>query len=1137
MFMFAGRVASDGGLRILSAHKYRRLTAAAILGFALLAPSVLPVQAQSTVNQSISGTVQDTSGAVVPNVTVTVVNQQTNLTRSVSSNSAGNYLISDLPIGFYDLSATGSGFKKFLLTKIEVTVGQQVSIPVKMDIGSVNESITVQADAVQVETASGAQSNLVTGTQASQIQLNGRNFPQLLQLLPGVSTTYASGFGLFGGYGVNNSGQSINGSRTDTFSWNLDGADNKDNGGGGNNFVNINPDAIAEFRVLSSNYSAEYGNSAGAVVNIAVRSGTTEFHGLAYEYFRNNDIQARAFNAPGIPELRYNNFGWNLGGPIYIPGHFNNDKSKLFFFIGEDFKRLRQGTANTWSVPTAAQRAGNFSSLPASQWPKDPSTGQAFLNGIIPANRFSPNATRLVDNYPLPNFSGSGGNFVFNTVAPLNTNQYLYKVDYNLSSKNQISGHYFRDYYTSTQDLTQLIEYNRDIPGTNSSIQWTFVPNPTTVNVAQFTFTGNVIFEKTGIVPNPIFISNFTRAGQGLTYPTIYNASNAIPSLQIQNFTNLTATPLNFNNFNRIFDWKDDFSKVIGNHNLKLGVLIMRSRKNQDNVPAINGTFVFNTSIPNTSGNALADALLGNYNNYTEASSTREGWYRFWQVEPYIQDDWKISSRLTVNAGLRWAYMQPQYSALNNTTAFLPQDYSPSQAVGILGSNGAIVPNTGNIYNGLVLGGSGFPQQAIDRFSSVANNPAVKTLFQNLPKGTANTDWNTWGPRVGFAYDLTGRQTTVLRGGYGIFYERVEGNYLFSAVNNPPFVQQSVLYYGNVENPSGGTVQTFPSSINNSHYLDMKVPRVMNWSLAVDQKLSSNSLLSLSYIGSSAANLAYQQNINQLQPGTLQAHPGVNVNALRPYLGYADIFEYNTGANFNYNSFQVQLRKQLSGGALLNLAYTWSRGLTDASSYNDQPENSYNLKGDYGLSGYNRNQVFVFSYVYPLPFWQQRQTWYEKAFGGWQISGVFTAETGLPANITVSNDPAGIGSVAANSPERPNVVSDPYAGAHGYQYLNPAAFTAPAAGTFGTLGRNAIIQPSTINWDCSLQKRFSITERVGLDFRAELYNVPNHLSYYLTTNSGYPAINTNTTVGSASFGQYSSATDPRTLQLALRLSF
>ena len=268
-------------------------------------------------------------------------------------------------------------------------------------------------------------------------------------------------------------------------------------------------------------------------------------------------------------------------------------------------------------MPTAAQRLGNFSGL--AKFPIDPTTGQAFAGGIIPSYRFSPNTLRLINNYPEPNFTGAGGNYVFTDVAPLNTNQYIYKVDYNVSSKNQVSFHYVRDYYTSQQDQTQLIEYNRDIPGTNTSLQWTTIISPTTVNTLIGSFSGNVIFEKTGIVANPLFINDYTRTGEGFTAPSIFNASSAIPSLGISGYTSLTATALNFNNFNRIFDLKDDLSKVIGNHNIKVGVVAMRSRKNQDNLPAINGTFAFSTSRSGTSGNALADALLGNFYTYTEA--------------------------------------------------------------------------------------------------------------------------------------------------------------------------------------------------------------------------------------------------------------------------------------------------------------------------------------------------------------------------------------------------------------------------------------------------------------------------------------------------------------------------------------
>jgi hypothetical protein len=365
----------------------------------------------------------------------------------------------------------------------------------------------------------------------------------------------------------------------------------------------------------------------------------------------------------------------------------------------------------------------------------------------------------------------------------------------------------------------------------------------------------------------------------------------------------------------------------------------------------------------------------------------------------------------------------------------------------------------------------------------------------------------------------------VLRGGYGVFYERIEGNYLFSSVNNPPFVQQSLIYYGNVANPSGGALQSFPSTINNSHYLDMKVPRTMNWSLGVQQKIGRDTLLSLTYVGSSAANLSYQDNVNQLRPGTLQANPGVNVNALRNYLGYADIFQYNTGANFIYNSLQAQLRKQFAKGGLINVAYTWSKARTDANTYSYIPQDSYNLRADWGPANYNRNQIFVASYVYPLPFWLHGDNWYEKSLGGWQVSGVTTIQSGLPFNVTISPDQAGIG---VSGSQRPNLIGTAVAsGGARTQYLDPAAFAIPAAGTFGNLGAFAIYQPLFANWDFSLQKAFPIGEKLRASLRAELYNFPNHFSF--TTISS--------TVGSGNFGQATAATDPRTLQLALRLSF
>jgi len=1089
-----------------------------LAGALLLVPAV--AWCQTVTSQQISGVVVDATGSLVPGATVSVKNVETGLTRTAVSNESGSYLVSSLPIGTYDVTAEARGFKKFTTTGVVLNVNSELAVNVKLEVGNVADSVTVAADAAQVETATGEMGRLVTGQQATQLQLNGRNFPQLLELLPGVSTTFSSGFGLFGGYGVNNSGQSVNGSHTDTFSWNLDGADNKDNGGGGNNFVNINPDAIAEFKVLTTNYSAEYGYSSGAVINIAIRGGTKDFHGGAYEYLRNDAIQARAFNATIKPELRYNNFGANIGGPILVP-KINKDHDKLFFFFGVDYKRLLQGAINTWTVPTTAQINGDFSALASSKWPKDPLTGVVFPNGIIPTSRWSPNSHRLLQNYPAPNFNGAGGNFVFPTVAPLDTNQYVLKGDYYITPKNQLSVHWLHDYYFSLQNLTQLALYERHIPGTNSSVQWTRIINPTTVNVVQFAFTGNVIKEKVGIRPNPVFVTDFTRAGEGINYPLIYNAANFIPTISLSGYNGLSVTPLNFDNFNRVFDWKDDFSKLIGNHSFKAGILVMRSRKNQDNVPQINGSFAFNTSAANTTGNVVADAVLGNFYTYTEAGSFRQGWYRFTQIEPYVQDDWKVSKRLTVNMGFRWAYMQPQYSALQNTSTFLPQYYNPAQAPQIVPSTGAIVAGTGNPYNGLVLGGSKFPSTATGRVP-VTGDPNVVALFHNLPYGAMNTDWATWAPRLGFAYDLTGKASTVLRGGFGVFYERIEGNFIFSAVNNPPFIQQSTVYNGNVENPAGATLQTFPAAIGNSHSLDMKVPRTLNWSLGVQQKLTKDMMLDVAYVGSSAASLSFQEDINQLQPGTLPAHPGINANALRPYLGYADIYQYITGGNFIYDSLQAQLKKQMPGGGLFSVAYTWSNGRTDANGYSYQPMNSYNLRGDWGESSYNRRQVLVFSYVYPLPFWRTGREWYKVALGGWQISGVTVLQSGLPFNVGISSDVAGTGI----SNQRPNVVGA-WTGSSRVQYLNPAAFAVPATGTFGNLGAFAICYPFFDNWDLALQKSFRVTERFQTAFRAEFFNFPNHLSY----------TSLSTTVGSSTFGQVTGATDPRTMEFALRLSF
>lgn len=1118
---------------------------------------VSSLHAQSTViDQQISGTVMDAGGAVVPNASVVVVNEGTGLTRTVTSNADGNYVIADLPVGSYTVSTTVSGFKKFVLQHVQVEVAGKPTVPITLQVGEQTQTVTVEANAIAVQTASSEVGHLVTGEEATQIQLNGRNYMQLMTLAPGVSSTAASGFSLFTTYGVSGSSQSVNGNRTDTFNYNIDGVDNKDNGGGGNNFVNISPDALSEFKTVASSYSAAYGGSSGATVSVAIKTGTQSFHGGTYEYLRNRVLQAYAFQpglvrpaTPSKPELVYNNFGGEIGGPIYIPGHFNTHKDKLFFFTAQDFKRTRTSSVQQWTVPTQQERVGNFTAAGAANYP----TG--FPTGVIPAcggsvttNCATANGLALAALYPGPNGPAVGNttglSYNFLAPNPINTHEYLVKVDYLASAKNQLSGYLVHDYYTFLGNATNLISYDRFIPGITTGLTWTKIINANTVNTLTGSYSGNIITETKVIFPNSLVqIKSVLRSANNLTYQTLFNASPDIPTVSATGWTTLSSTPLNFDNYERVYAIKDDLAKTVGNHSLKVGVSVWRSRKNQTAPGALNGNFGFTGSGSGTlaADNALANLLMGKYTSYTEQSSYSQIWARFTQIEPYVQDDWKVSRRLTLNLGLRWQYMQPQYSALNNTSVFDPAFYAAANAPTIDPVSGNIVGANPFPYNGLVLPGNGFPKQAVGRVAQI-HDPSVLALFHNLPLGDDNTNWGAFSPRIGFAYDLTGKASTVLRGGYGLSYERVEGNYIFNSVSQLPFVANASLNNGTVDNISGGSAPAnVPSEIPTSHALTLAPPRIKNWSVGVQQKLSGDTVLEADYVGSSSANLSYDQDLNQLQPGTRPLPSSVSINSLRPYKGYGDILSTANGAIFNYNSLQARITKRMQRGGTLGISYTWSKGLTDAQSYSYLPMNTYNPMLDYGPENFNRNQILVVSYVYPLPFWRTGDELYKRLLGKWQVSGVTNISTGLPFNVVDPNnvDPAGdglYGTTGPGQPQRPNLVASPFAvGAEKNQYLNPclpgstsctSSFAYPASG-FGNLQAYGIKSRAFNNWDVSLQKSFPITESTGFDFRAEMFDFPNHMTAF-----GY-----STTLGSANFGQVTSATDPRTVEFALRFHF
>jgi len=1093
--------------------------------FLVLISSVGISVAQVGDNQQILGTVTDPSGAAVPQAEVTVTNEATGISRSVKSNEDGNYVVLNVPVGVYTISTTISGFKKSVITGVHVDIGGKPSVPVVLEIGQATESIEVLANQVLIQTTTAEIGGVVSSTEATQIQLNGRNYVQLLTLQPGVSQTVASGFNIMGTYGVNGNSQSVNGIRTDSANYFIDGVDNKDNGGGGNNFVNISPDSLEQFRNVASSYDASYGGTSGATVNVAIKTGGRSFHGNAYEYIRNDAIQGYPYKPISAyqntrpfakPPLRYNDFGWTLGGPIFIPGVFNKNREKLFFFAGMEFKRLRTSSLQFPSVPTPSQVATAIAA-------GSTATGRALASTLI---------------------TDPSGAFQYLSIGNNNQQEWLVKVDYNINEKNRISGHFVHDKVQNVGNPTNYLVYDRTIPGLTSSAQWTHTFSARAVNVATGSFSGNKIDEGGNIRANPQFGNRkVLRSDYGLSYATLYNASPYIPQISITGFGNPGFAPRQFDNYQRIYALKDDFSLVLGNHSLKAGAYFWRARKNQTAPPQLNGAFTFGSL------NALVN---GNFTQYSEGSSIPQIQARFPQFETYVQDDWTVTHRLTLNAGLRWQFMPPISSWPNNFAFFDPKYYDASKAAVIApsGPNAGLILSAPAPYNGLTLPGTGFSDKAKQVISpSVYNNPAVQALFHGLPGGIVGTKYNTFAPRVGFAFDLTGKQSTVLHGGYGISYERVEGNYIYNAVSQVPFVAVAQLSNGNADTLNSTGTTSAPQNISNSADPNLEPPRIHSYSFGVQQKVLHNSSLEVNYVGSRATNLTYRKNLNQGAAGTQQANPGINLAALRPYKGYGEIYQYSNGAHANYNSMQIRFQSRFNGGGLATISYTWSKALTMGSAFDYQPQDSTNLAADYGPASYNQPKILAVSYVYPIPFWQNQNEWYKKVLGGWQISGITRISSGLPINVVQPGGQSVAGNLVTTSSvaQRPNLVGNPYA-KNGKQYLNYAAFRVPAPGTYGNLGYDALKGPLYNNWDAALQKNIKIYEQVGLEFRAEMFNVPNHMSMFTIggtlgsaqADGTYQPNFSSTGAFQNSFGQVgatSGATDPRTMEFVLRVHF
>jgi hypothetical protein len=1087
--------------------------------------------AQSNIGQ-IAGRVTDSTGSVVPGCTITSTNTGTGIVLTTRTDASGEYIFPSLPPTTFNIRAEAAGFRPSVQNGVILDAASKRTISFELQVGTVQETLEVTASAAQVQAESGEVSKVIYDKQLSDIALNGRNYTQMLRLVPGAVSNTLNSFDV----ALSSTAQNINGVRYNSTYFSLDGAENLDNGSNSNAIVSPSMDSIAEIRILTSSYSAEFGGRSGSTVNVVTKNGTKSFHGTLFEFVRNDTFDARSFFAAAVPPLHFNDFGWTLGGPVIFPGtSFNKSRNKLFFFAAQEQKYVHEGTTNVGSVPTALERQGNFqgSTLAA---PKDPTNNQPFPNAIVPANRFSVNGPKLLSPIPLPNFSGPGGNYSVSAANRSDTREDLIRIDYYINSKNQLMYRWTHDtwaIWNAFQGTTLgFVPGARPRPGYSTILSLNTTINPTTLNYVSLSIMDNHI----KAAPDDSLVS---RSTLGLTYPEIFSPHQytAGPIVNIAGYTGYN--PGDFiKNLNTTFKANDDVSKIVGPHSLKFGVEIIRSRKNQNNSGGNEyGTVTFNTSSTLTSGNVLADALLGNFYTYTEGQTDLWWWSRYSSYEFYAQDSWRVSPRLSLDYGLRYNDIQHTTNGLGTWTMFIPSGFNPANAPSVSRTDGSLAAGTGNPYNGISLCGSGFPSAAQGRVPQ-ASNSALASLFTGLPDACVKNPKNNWGPRLGFSFSPTAGGKTAIRGGIGIFYDVIETDEYSKTSANPPFSNSATIYNGNIDNPGGATFRNFPAALG---ALDSTLPnpRIMTYNLDVQRELPSNVILSVGYVGTLGRHLLRTLNINQLPVGTLTlaANKGVNANALVPYQGYGAINMIETGDDSNYNALQVSASKRYSKGLSYGVSYSFSKTLDTTAGQGTAPQNSYNAVPDYGLSSINRKNVLNFNYVYELPWLRQAKSVLARyVLGGWNLSGVTAFQAGAPNSLTVSSDVAGIGasSSRASVTGNPNFASGDRTLSQWFNtsvVVNPSLMT---AGQFGNSGRDILTGPGFSQWDISLLKDFVIKEKSRFQFRAETFNTFNHPSFtgINTTvkfdTKGAPA---------SGFGAVNAAGPGRMLEFGLKLLF
>lgn len=1082
-----------------------------------------PYCVAQTTTGTILGVVRDESGAVMLGVTITVESPDRGFKRTVVTDADGSYAVPLLPVGTYDIKAEQIGFKTFQQNRVTVELNQNLRLDIAMKVGQREETVTVNAGPAAVETRSVALGNVILEKPIKDLPLNGRNYLQLLSLQAGTisagSVQIGSAIDAPNAGGLGNV-PSVGGGRIQSNNFLLDGADNNEPG------LNVaaavpNPDTLQEFKVIKNLYSAEYGRNGSSIVNVVTKSGTNDFHGSAFEFFRNDKLDAKNFFSKKKESFRLNQPGGTIGGPVILPGY--NGRNRTFFFASGEVTRIRQALGRQASVPSLLERKGDFSQSRIK--PIDPLTGQRFPGDIIPADRIHPVATNLLPFYPLPD---AGPNQA-STLGPTRTDgaQVLVRIDHAIApGKNNLMARYFIDDGDAIQTFSTSAFGNIDVPGfpvrsdtrfQTLALQDTHVISPRLLNEFRFGYNRSALSAR-----KPVKLLD-PRAF-GFTFPLPKGSTRNVPLICVAGFTCVEDEKDSVNRINNVYTWEDSVSFQKGSHFLKFGGRAQRSQFNYAFFPTTDGREFFNGFLTR---NAFADFLLGKPFFFWQAAGDPGRNWRSTAFAAFLQDEWRVTSRVTLNLGLRYEVEQPVHEEQDRVPAFRP---------GVQSQRVPFAPTN------LVFAGD-----------------------PGIPSGTYETDRNNFGPRIGLAWDVFGDGRTSLRAGYGIFYDSPAN---FNATNlglTFPFFTnfQLVPPPGNIADPFGGQspfteggpgVFTFfptkPVFAFNFSPIDrgVRTPYVQQWNLTIQRQFFTNDTFEIAYVGSKATKLWGLVDGNPAQFITrngVPPNPG-NIDQRRPFgPTFGAIQLVKSRFNSNYNSLQVTYQKRYTRGLSFLAAYTWSKSIDDTSSQlpfliriqgqaQFFAQNPNNLGAERAPSAFDATQRLVISYNWELPWFNHASSGLvRQTLGGWQLNGIATFQDGTPFTVFDSSDP----NFDGNRDDRPNLVGDPKKGPGITKAtpFNTAAFQRVPRGSnlFGNAGRDILRTGGINNFDTSIFKNFYFSENHrerALQFRAELFNAFNH-----PTNFGVPVND----ITSPNFGRVlqTKTFSQRVIQFAAKVTF